>query len=223
MKKNLLLLLFGIIALVSLIFNFKSLQFINKLKWSTKTDFIKSKVTNVVDGDTFDVENGERVRLTLIDAPEFPKGCFSLESKNRLSELINGKTVKILGNKKDNFGRILTMVFLDNLNINKALVSEGYVQFSPQSTQTEYDVELKQAQDEAKNAKRGIWSSACQQKKEGCVIKGNYRADNKTKIYHLPNCYNYEKIVVNEKAGDRWFCNEIEAAQAGFLKSKDCL
>lgn len=64
-----------------------------------------------------------------------------------------------------------------------------------------YDVELKQAEDEAKNAKRGIWSNACQQKKENCVIKGNYRADNNTYIYHLPNCYNYERIVVNEKKG----------------------
>lgn len=85
-----------------------------------------------------------------------------------------------------------------------------------------YDVELKQAEDEAKNAKRGIWSSACQQKKENCVIKGNYRADNNTYIYHLPNCYNYERIVVNEKERDRWFCTDDEAKKAGFVKSKDC-
>lgn len=56
MKKNLLLVIVGLIALVSLFFNFKSLQSINKLKWSTKTGLESSKVTNVVDGDTFDVE-----------------------------------------------------------------------------------------------------------------------------------------------------------------------
>lgn len=222
MRSNLLLVIVTLIAFVSLFFNFKSFIFPKIPNSVPQQNLITSRVTNVVDGDTFDVENGDRIRLELIDAPEFPKGCFSLESKERLTTLIIGKNVKISTGKKDNFGRTLAIVFLDNLNINKALVSEGFAIFSPQSVQTEYNVDLKQAEDEAKNAKRGIWSSACQQKQANCNIKGNYRTDNKTKIYHLANCYNYEKIVVNEKTGDRWFCNELEATKAGFVESMDC-
>ncbi|MGB9706875.1 MAG: hypothetical protein ACPLXP_02260 [Microgenomates group bacterium] len=41
-------------------------------------------------------------------------------------------------------------------------------------------------------------------------------------VYHLPECYNYDKIVINQREGDRWFCSEEEAKEAGFRKSKDC-
>lgn len=56
MKKNLLLVIVGLVALVSLIFNLKSLQSFNRSKLTTKINQMNSKVTNVVDGDTFDVE-----------------------------------------------------------------------------------------------------------------------------------------------------------------------
>lgn len=227
MKKNLLLVIVGVIALVSLVFNFKPLlQSFFRSRALSEMDLASaittSKVTNVVDGDTFDIETGTRVRLAFIDAPEYPKGCFSLESKNRLIEMVKGKNIVMYGGERDNFGRAVSTVYQDNLLVNKALVSEGFAKFSPKSSQSPYDVMLKQAEDEAKNAKRGIWSSACKQKQVGCVIKGNYRADNNTYIYHLPNCYNYDKIVVNEKERDQWFCTELETTKAGFVKSKDC-
>jgi len=87
----------------------------------------------------------------------------------------------------------------------------------------DYAHELELAEGNAKNAKRGIWSSRCQNsQKEGCLIKENYRKDTKTKIYHLPDCYNYDKITVNLKEKDAWFCTAEEAVNAGFVKSRDC-
>lgn len=222
MYKNIIILVLIIINCISIFFNFRLYQS-NKSKYIiSNLGSFQSKVINIVDGDTFDIENSDRVRLAYIDAPEFPKDCYSLQAKIRLTELINNKVVKILKLKKDNFGRILGTVYLNDLNINKTMIVEGYAVFTPNSIQSEYDVELKQAETEARLANRGIWSSACQQKNDNCIIKGNYRSDNKTKIYHLPGCFNYDKIVVNEKAQDQWFCTENEATRSGFVKSNDC-
>lgn len=226
--KNILIGLFLLVALVSIFLNF---FFLRKIKEDRKRQELLenggkshlSKVINIVDGDTFDIETGNRIRLVLIDAPEYPKGCYSLQAKERLKNLILNKQVSFEVLKKDNFGRLLAFVFLNELLINKALVSEGYAYYSSANQQTKYDIELIRAEKEAKAAKRGIWSSACQNPNpSNCLIKGNVRKDNNTKIYHLPNCYNYEKIVINPSLGDRWFCSEEEATKAGFAKAKDC-
>jgi len=38
----------------------------------------------------------------------------------------------------------------------------------------------------------------------------------------MPDCYNYDKIIVDPAGKDKWFCSEAEAIEAGFVKSKDC-
>ena len=53
-----------------------------------------------------------------------------------------------------------------------------------------------------------------------CIIKGNISSGGK--IYHLPGCGSYEKTVIDETAGEKWFCTEEEAVQAGWRKAKNC-
>lgn len=179
-------------------------------------------VTKVIDGDTFDIENGQRIRLALIDAPELDKGCLARDSKNRLETLILNKKVAVHAETSDNFGRIIAFVSLNGLSINKALLTEGYAKYDKNKKILKSSAYLEQAESEAKSASRGIWSSNCQTHNPDCSIKGNYRKDNNTKIYHTPDCYNYEKIIVNEKEKDVWFCSEESALSAGFTKSLDC-
>ena len=106
--------------------------------------------------------------------------------------------------------------------IDLAMTEEGYAAASSINN-PDYGVLLAGAQDRAKEAKRGIWSSKCQRPKgENCIIKGNYRRDKDTRIYHTPDCYNYDKITVKEEKGDNWFCSEEEAQAKGFRKSRDC-
>ena len=52
------------------------------------------KVVRVIDGDTFIIEGGERVRMIGIDAPEL-KDLYGVESKNQLKALIQNKHVKL--------------------------------------------------------------------------------------------------------------------------------
>lgn len=193
---------------------------------SLKVESPKSEsvlVTNVVDGDTFDTENGERVRMYGINAPEYPEGCLGEESKKRLGELILNNKVKIVNKGKDNFGRILGTIYVDKLLINKVLVTEGLAVYegkvNPDDKEMLY---IEDANNEAKKTSRGLWSSKCSQPNNNCVIKGNFREADNTKVYSIPQCYNYDKTIIDPTGRDKWFCSEAEAVKSGFVKSQDC-
>ena len=206
----------GLSLLLNLVFAWQS--WVNKQV--TQEGLEKGNVVRVIDGDTFDLLDGVRVRLAGADASEYPQGCLSLRSKERLEELILGKEVLLEPLEKDSFGRQLAFVRQDELLIDQALIDEGLAQ-ATNGDHPQYGAGLLAAQDAAQKAKRGIWSAACTGE-EDCLIKGSYRRDKDTKIYHLPECYNYSRIVVNQKEGDAWFCSEKEAQEAGFRKSQDC-
>ena len=52
-----------------------------------------------------------------------------------------------------------------------------------------------------------------------CDIKGNISGD---KIYHLPSCASYNRTEIDESKGEKWFCSEEEAENAGWRKAKNC-
>jgi micrococcal nuclease len=217
MKKKLILPLLAFSLFLNGLFVFKEF---GGTKETREAGDLKGRVVRVIDGDTFDLEGETRVRLAGAEAPEYPEGCLSLKAKERLEELVLGKEVSIENVEKDNFGRQVGFVILNDLLVDKVLVEEGLAQ-AASGQESRYGAGLLSAQENAQKAERGIWSSLCAPK-ENCVIKGNYRKDLETKVYHLPDCYNYEKIVVNEQEGDVWFCSEEEAQAAGFRKAEDC-
>ena len=49
----------------------------------------------------------------------------------------------------------------------------------------------------------------------GCNIKGNVSQKTGERIYHLPGQRYYRDTVVSFRRGERWFCSEAEARQAG--------
>ena len=173
----------------------------------------------IIDGDTFDLTNDQRIRLAGADAPEFPRGCLAKKAKYRLQELVMGKKVTLEPVAKDNFNRQISYVFIDDLLIDQVIVEEGLAK--AEENNPKYDPKILTAQEKAQKLKKGIWSEKCQPKKD-CLIKGNVSEQRLTKIYHLPDCYNYAKVVIKEEEGDAWFCTEQEAQNAGFVKSKDC-
>ncbi|MCX7881322.1 MAG: thermonuclease family protein [Patescibacteria group bacterium] len=218
------------IFIISLIFFFVSLflnlYFFLRFKdqifvFKNKNNRINAKVVRVIDGDTFDTSD-ERIRLYEVDAPEYPNGCLSEEAKNRLKELLLNKEIAIEKINKDKFGRTLAYVYLNDIFINQSMISEGLAIYNKGKFFTEKSYLLQKEEDLAKKLKRGIFSSLCLSEKPGCLIKGNYREADNTRIYHTPDCYNYQKITIRPNSQDRWFCSEEEATKAGFIKSKDC-
>jgi len=87
------------------------------------------KVIRIIDGDTFEIENGDKVRMIGIDAPEL-KDNNGLESKNHLKLLIENKYVSLIKDEKnknkDFFGRLLRYVYLDNYDVNLKMIEDGY-------------------------------------------------------------------------------------------------
>jgi endonuclease YncB( thermonuclease family) len=81
----------------------------------------------VVDGDTIDVA-GERVRVVGIDTPE--RGvCGFDESSARMAELVEGRTVAIVGTPGqtlDRYRRHLGYVEVEGTDVGAALIEEGH-------------------------------------------------------------------------------------------------
>ena len=103
------------------------------------------KVTNVVDGDTIDVEIdlgfdisfSSRVRLAGIDTPESrttnkAEKVLGLEAKEYIkSKIKDAKDVVIKTEKMDSsekYGRILGWLFLDGskVSVNEQMIADGY-------------------------------------------------------------------------------------------------
>lgn len=219
-RNTLYLLLILLVLSLSLNFFFLLKQYKNY--FFKKTNKIEVNVTRVVDGDTIDTSDGERLRLYEINAPEYPKECLGVDAKARMEDLVLNKKIQYEKLTKDSFGRILAYVFVDKLLINEVMNEEGFAFFIKGKINTENSLLIEQSQEKAKLAKRGVWSSYCQTKIDGCSIKGNYRPADNTRIYHTIDCYNYDRITIKPGTSDRWFCSEEEAKKAGFRKSNDC-
>lgn len=147
------LLLFAITYLSSLyVFHFVSSLFLfDKIEYA--------KVIRVIDGDTFEIENKEKVRLIGINTPEIREKCY-LEAKQRLKDLVENKTVKLVKDKKDRdkYGRLLRYVFVNDTFVNLVLVKEGYAFVYFDNVNVRYLEELIQAEKYAKENKIGcLW------------------------------------------------------------------
>ena len=200
-------------------------------------------VVKVVDGDTVDLSidgKVERVRLIGMNTPETvdprkPVECFGKEASNRAKELLTGKSVKTeadpTGDTRDKYDRLLLYIFLgDTTNFAKKMIMDGYAYEYTYDVKYKYQAEFKQAQKYAEDNKLGLWApgvclieaptASTPTQQTSCNIKGNISSGGK--IYHLPGCSSYDKTVIDESAGEHWFCSEDEAVTAGWRKALNC-
>jgi len=120
------------------------------------------------------------------------------------------------------------------------MIKEGYAYEYTYDIPYKYQTEFKEAQKEAQNIKAGLWADdACQlqtntrtptttintapaQPNGSCTIKGNINSSSKEKIYHMIGCASYEKTQIDLSQGERMFCTEQEALEAGWRKALNC-
>lgn len=121
-------------------------------------------VQRVVDGDTILLANGERVRYLDIDTPETvhpnkPVGCFGPEAHKRNQELVENKyvTLQQSNTNKDQYGRLLRYVYVENLFVNAVLVSEGYAFAKDYNNPGHLYNDLHSLQQEAMENQTGLW------------------------------------------------------------------
>jgi len=54
-----------------------------------------------------------------------------------------------------------------------------------------------------------------------CVIKGNISFNGGRRIYHLPGQADYDRTIIRPEYGERWFCSEQEALNAGWKRARN--
>jgi micrococcal nuclease len=139
------------------------------------SETIRGKTTKVLDGDTIDVITDQqkmvRIRLDSIDAPEKSQP-FGQKSKDTLESWIGDQDVKVDVKSKDKYGRMIGVVYLEDVNINRALVQKGLAfAFEPFLK----DQEILKIQEQAKSSHIGVWSIP-----ESELVKPwDYRKNNK--------------------------------------------
>lgn len=217
---------------------------LNTTEIKTSTTSLKYySVSRVIDGDTIDISidgKVERLRLIGIDTPETvdprkPVECFGVEASNKAKTLLIGKKVSLESDgsqgELDKYNRLLRYVFLeDGTNINLLMIKEGYAHEYTYNLPYKYQTEFKNAQKQAEANKAGLWSpDACNgdviksvtSNVNSCTIKGNI-SSSKEKIFHMIGCGSYNKTVIDESKGEKWFCSEKEAINAGWRKALNC-
>lgn len=120
------------------------------------------RVIRVIDGDTFEIEGGERVRMIGINAPEI-KEQYGLVSKNYLKKLIENKYVLLekgkITNDRGFYKRLLRYVYLDEVDINLKMIRDGYAR-----AYLKYDFYLKENYSNAEKLsvkdELGIWKNS---------------------------------------------------------------
>lgn len=135
----------------------------SSLVYEKNSDFQKEGpflVTNVVDGDTLDLENYGRIRMSGINTPE-KKECYYQEAKDKLSYLVLGKEVYVEPDYslEDKYKRKLRYIYLDEVLVNSVMVREGYARvFDKYKDDTRKYSELKKLESFAVKSKLGVWS-----------------------------------------------------------------
>lgn len=83
-------------------------------------------VTRVIDGDTIELGDGERVRLVGIDTPETGE-CGYLKARDRLAALVEGRTVTLgmSDEDRDSYGRLLRYVDVGSTDAGLRLLEAG--------------------------------------------------------------------------------------------------
>jgi endonuclease YncB( thermonuclease family) len=194
----------------------------------------------VIDGDTIAI-GAQTVRLFGIDAPESRQRCLNengrqyrcgITARRELQRLIGRDEVVCVGDQRDDYGRLLATCSVNGIEINRRLIESGhawaFVRYSLRYASTEamarrsqrgvFAAENTPPWDYRSAAWRAAASTASEDAARECPIKGNVNRKGE-RIYHMPWQVDYPKIAMRGNPEKRWFCNENEAAAAGWRRA----
>lgn len=145
----------------------------NALAEITHRSMQRATVSRVIDGDTIELETGEKVRYIGVDTPETkhpnkPVQCFGREAAQKNKELVEGKEILLEKDvsETDRYGRLLRYIYLPNpeatdeaIFVNELLIEQGYAQVITYPPDVKYHPLLLQAQQQAQTEEKGLWGS----------------------------------------------------------------
>lgn len=121
------------------------------------------RVLSVHDGDTLTVSidgRKEKVRLIGIDAPELAQEPWGSQAQAALSNLVKDRIVRLETDiaERDQYGRLLAYVFVDETFVNLELVRQGQAVLYTVPPNVTHVQAYRVAQEEAREAGRGVWN-----------------------------------------------------------------
>lgn len=132
--------------------------------WGTVSAVISSTQLTVISPDRGRIQ----VRLLGVDPPEPSRKSaagvavegqpFGQQAADYVRELLLEKQVQLDTYGKDRAGRLLSVVWLGEININLTLVKEGFAWVVPSLTFTNVRAELEVAERQARVGKYGLWA-----------------------------------------------------------------
>ena len=131
----------------------------------------KVRVAKILDGDTFDLSDGRRVRYIGINTPEMTDQnkqpqCFALEAKAENEKLLAGKKIRLekdLSNR-DKYGRLLRFVYVEDesgreIFVNDYLARQGFARLLSIPPDLKFEKQFNAAVEEARFQQRGLWGA----------------------------------------------------------------
>lgn len=127
-----------------------------------------ARVSRVIDGDTIELEGGERVRYIGINSPELRDkrervACFAAKAREANKILVEGKEVRLQKDvsERDKYGRLLRYVFVGDIFVNFEMVRQGFAYSATYPPDVKYQSQFLQVRKKAKEIKTGLWGSNC--------------------------------------------------------------
>ncbi len=124
---------------------------------------VRAQQISVSDGDTL-VVNGERIRLSGIDAPENGQTCLdragieydcSMLATMALEELVIGKSIECRSEARDRYGRTLAACYVEGRDVGAQMVRQGWA-----LAFRRYSIRYVPEEDEARLTRRGMWAGS---------------------------------------------------------------
>jgi endonuclease YncB( thermonuclease family) len=221
-------------GLPSLANHLPALSFTNTETVSGRASVISTDVLRIGD---------RKVHLEGIEPPDANQRCLrpgarpggrtwpcGQDAREAMQRLVQGQQVTCKVVAKDKAGGGSGRCRVKDADIGEMLVKAGYA-FADVGSVGAY----RGAEDAAKAAKAGLWSSpeperpavwrdrlwavAKRGAPDGCPIKGRVQGDER--VYLLPWDSSYTRVRVRKGRGERWFCTQDEAEAAGWRKAQN--
>ncbi len=174
-------------------------------------------IKRVIDGDTVELQGGDRLRLLGIDTPEMGER-FHDEAMNYLKRLALGKSARIeyARERRDRYGRLLGFLYVDDtLFVNRMIIDSGlaYIYlFKDNELKDSLFRQLLDAQRDAMSKHSALWSVKHKPEEYYVTTENSLRL-------HRPSCPSVEHI----KPGHyRTYQTREEALATGLSPCRNC-
>ncbi|MFA4960277.1 MAG: thermonuclease family protein [Candidatus Pacearchaeota archaeon] len=210
------------LAIITILFVFSGIFYYQITGNSTK-EMQLVKVTRIIDGDTFETESGQKIRMIGINTPE-SKMFLHFESEKFVKELIENKTVQIQNQGVDKYGRTLAHVFLNNLHINEELLKNGYASLYYYEKDSYYK-KLSNAEEFARLNKINIWEDSADKNCFSLIelkFKEEIKRCSNKEIVKIKNICDKD-ILITIKDDATHIYNEKIKSNSIFVKNFSCI